>query len=288
MEIVALVTIGLFAGLLGGLLGIGGSVLIIPGLILVFGQDQHLYQGAAMMVNFCVAAPAAYAHYRARGVLPSVVNVMVAAGLVSVLAGVWLSARSWFRGENEVYLARIFGAFLVYVVVYNIWRLRSTGRLTELDHEKAQRIPQWRIASAVGMPMGLLAGLLGIGGGSLAVPLQQVFLKMPLRQAIGNSSATIVALSFTGAIYKNYSNARMGIPFSEALNLAIVLIPSAILGGYVGAKLTHRIPRRALRIALIVMLSYAAFELFERTAAPEASQAQLLRGTATSQAIAGD
>jgi uncharacterized membrane protein YfcA len=266
MDYFVLAIIGLLAGLLGGLLGIGGSVLMIPGMTIVLGPDQQLYQGAAMIVNFFVAFPAATQHRRADATLVPVVRVMVPAAVVSVLAGVWLSSGSWFRGTNEVYLSRLFGGFVLYAAGYNVYRLFSRRTLPDITLEHSKNLSRPRIAGAVGVPMGLAAGLLGIGGGALAVPLQQVFLRMPVRRAIANSATAIVFLSVVGAIYKNYRNVEAGIPLVESLRLAGVLIPTAVVGGLTGGRLAHVLPRRALRVAVIALMCYAGIEMISRPA----------------------
>ncbi len=258
VEYSLLVVIGFAAGLLGGLLGIGGSVLMIPGMTFVLGPAQHLYQGAAMIVNFFVALPAVVQHLRARALLGPVIRVLIPAAVISVLVGVWFSNRTWFRGDNQVYLARIFGGFMAYMVAYNVYRFVSNRRLPEMDTSAAAKVPRWKTALTVGVPMGLAGGLLGIGGGAVAVPLQQVFLRVPLRQAVANSATTILPLSIIGACYKNYANAQVGIPFQKAFILALVLIPTAMIGGYLGGKLTHLLPRRVVRFILIVVLLTAA------------------------------
>jgi len=261
---VILMAIGLVAGLTGGLLGIGGSVVMIPGMTLFFEPHQHLYQGAAMIVNFFVVLPAVYKHFRAKAVLKPVVRWTIPFAVLGVLCGVWLSSGWWFRGANEVWLSRLFGAFLFYVAGYNIYRLFGARRLPDMGEAEARRLAGWRIALLVGMPTGLLGGLLGIGGGSIAVPLQQLLLRIPLRRAIANSATTILPLSLVGAVYKNVSNAQAGIPFIESFHLAVFLIPTAVVGGYVGAHLTHAMPRRLLRLAFILLMLYAGYSLVTR------------------------
>ena len=64
--------IGLVAGVLGGMLGVGGSVIIIPGMTIVLGYDQHLYQAAAMVANVAVSIPATMRHYKAGAVMAPV------------------------------------------------------------------------------------------------------------------------------------------------------------------------------------------------------------------------
>jgi len=286
MDVVVLLSIGLCAGLLGGLLGVGGSVVMIPAMTLVFGPSQHLYQGAAMIVNLFVVLPAAIQHRRAGALLLPVVRVMIPTAIIGVLVGVWLSAGWWFAGQYEHYLSKVFGVFLLYVAGYNVYRLFVGQRRTDFTVDQAETIPSWKTAMVVGFPMGVVAGLLGIGGGSQAVPLQQVFLRLPLRQAIANSTVTIIFVSVIGAAYKNYANCAAGISLSQALTYAGCLIPTAIVGGWIGGRLTHTISRRALRIAFICLMCYAAQHMIRRPG--RAQNAQLLRPGEATRVSAGD
>lgn len=263
-EQLVLLTIGLIAGVVGGLLGVGGSIIMIPAMTLLLGPRQHLYQGAAMMVNFFVVLPAVYHHRKAKAILEPIVKPMVPFASLGVIVGVWLSCGEWFRGEHQIYLTKIFGCFLLYEVGYNIYRLASSRRLPEMDDAAAKALPGWKVALTVGLPTGLVGGLLGVGGGVVAVPLQQLILRVPLNRAIANSAATIIPLSVIGATFKNLENSAAGLPFRDALHLAMLLAPTAILGGYLGARLTHLVPRRALRIAFILFMSYAAIMLIRK------------------------
>ncbi len=260
MELFIQAAIGFLAGLLGGLLGIGGSVLIIPGLILYLSQVgryegtvQHLLQAAAMICNVFVAAPAVLAHWRARMIVGSVVVLLVPGALAGILLGVYVSDTSLFARQNGAYLAMILAAFMVYVAAYNGFRLTSS---TDLEHgfDQRPRAPAAGIGG-VGLVMGFFAGLLGIGGGAICVPLQQVLLRIPLRRAIANSAATILCVSSVGAVFKNATLwSEHHIALSRSLQLALMLIPTAILGSYLGGHLTHALPRRAVRIVFIVFM----------------------------------
>ncbi|HPD31046.1 MAG TPA: sulfite exporter TauE/SafE family protein [Phycisphaerae bacterium] len=276
MDLAIKLLIGFLSGILGGLLGIGGSIIMIPAMTMVFGLDQHLYQGAAMIMNFFVALPAAMQHFRAKAVLRPVIQVTIPTAVVGVLAGVWISKGSWFAGANEIYLSRLFGVFLLYTAGYNVYRLMSSYRLPEIDETTARTIPKWKSAVSVGLPMGLIGGLLGVGGGIVAVPLQQLILKMPLRRAIANSAVTIVPLSIIGAVYKNVANAQAGVDVRASILLALCVIPTAILGGFLGGRLAHTAPRQALRFLVILLMCYAGVKMVSRrlpaeTAVPEST-----------------
>ena len=103
--------------------------------------------------------------------------------------------------------------------------------------------------------------MLGVGGGAVAVPLQQVLLKLPLRTCIANSSAIICVSAAMGAIYKNASLAQHGYLWTDSLILALLLAPTCVLGGYLGAALTHKLPIRQVRIAFILLMIVAAVKM---------------------------
>ncbi len=118
---------------------------MIPAMMLLLGRDLHLYQGAAMIVNFFVVVPATVQHLRHGAVMPSIVRVTIPAAAVTVVLGVALSQSRWFSGANEIHLARIFGLFLWYEAVYNLWRMRPSGPkpLTAVpDEDAAETLPR--------------------------------------------------------------------------------------------------------------------------------------------------
>ncbi|MBI9016042.1 MAG: sulfite exporter TauE/SafE family protein [Phycisphaerae bacterium] len=261
--------IGLLAGALGGMLGVGGSIFIIPGLVFYFGQTegftgkhQHLAQAAAMICNIFVAAPAVRAHLKARVVVKKIVLVLVPTAIAGIIVGVMISNSRYFSKENGRYLTLALGGFLIYVAVYNLWKIFQKGAnldSTQYVYDK----PLWMVA-LVGLPMGLSAGLLGIGGGALCVPFLQMVLKVPLRRAIGCSAFTIVCVAMIGAVYKNATLAEHGFAVSRSLSLAGMIIPTAIIGSYFGARLSHKVPQKVLRIIFVVFMLVTAAKMFSQ------------------------
>ena len=259
IEVITLLVLGFAAGILGGLLGIGGSILMIPVLTLVFRHDQHLSQAAAMIVNVFVTSPALLRHQGADAVEWKAVRRMLPAGLVCIVVGVEVSNEL----DGEV-LMKLFAVFLLYVVFVNVHRL--IGRKGRDD----ARSPGtgWVRCSIVGCITGFAAGLLGIGGGILTVPLLQRVCHLPLRRAIASSAAIMVLTAIVGAIRKNWVLDRLvdasGQPLDpyESLLIAAFLAPTAIVGGHIGAGLTHSLPLAWVRIALTVVLALASAKLF--------------------------
>ncbi len=264
-----IVLIGMIAGTLGGLLGVGGSVVMIPGLALLYGtgEHQHLYQASAMAVNVAVALPAARRHHQAGALVPGVLRWMLPAALVAIVLGVLASNLPVFADEQGGrWLGRVLALFLVYVIIVNLLKLRPrvAGQDESLDDA---RVTPPR-CGFVGSVMGATAGLLGVGGGAVAVPLQHSVARVPLRNAIANSSFVMVFSAMIGASLKlatlggHYTGAELTRPaWATALLFAAVLAPTAILGARLGAKLTHALPLKWVRIAFVCLMIAAAYQM---------------------------
>jgi len=272
LQIVELVFIGLAAGIVGGMLGIGGSVIMIPAMTEMFGANQHLYQAAAMIVNFFVVVPAVLQHRRAGAVDGATVARLIPLASAGMIAGVALSELPFFAGSGEAYLRGIFGLFLLAMCAYDIYRLfRWRPPIDTMNPYGSTARPQpesrsitrltWSLSAIVAIPAGLVGGLLGIGGGALAVPLQRRFLHLPIRNAIANSAALIIPTSLLGASIKNYAYYVDHRGTLESFGLALVLIPTAMIGSFFGSRGTHRLPLRAIKVAFFILLSFVAIRL---------------------------
>ncbi len=266
LDAICLAVIGLVAGVIGGLVGIGGSIVMIPAMTELLGVRPHLYQAAALIVNLFVAAPALVQHVRAGVVSTKVLRGLIPSAVIAAVSGVLCSELSVFRGERAVYLTALFGFFLFCVAGYEIKRLLSDRRGGS-DDVRVTDAPVSRLAAVlVGLPTGFVSGLLGVGGGVIAVPLLHRLLGLPIRSAIGHSAATIVALSLVGASAKHLALVRNHPEYSwdEPARLAMLLIPSAIIGAFLGARLTHTLPLRWVRRAFAILLLAAGAKMVYR------------------------
>lgn len=265
-ELLVTALLGLFAGVIGGMLGIGGSMIMIPGLVFLFGQgvregfNQHVYQAAAMIANVAVALPAARRHYRANAVIVPVLKLMLPAALLFILIGVAISNLSVFRGdEGGLWLARLLALFLLYEAAFNTYRVAFGEPLS--DSPLSQPVITKPRVTAVGAGMGLVGGVLGVGGGVIAVPLQQILLRLPLRSCIANSAAVMCVSATLGAIYKNATLPKHDVPWHQGILLAAMLAPTCWIGGRLGAGLTHSLPVRQVRMAFVALMIVAAVKL---------------------------
>ncbi|MCP4068962.1 MAG: sulfite exporter TauE/SafE family protein [Phycisphaeraceae bacterium] len=262
LEIVAFGGIGLAAGLIGGLLGIGGSTVFIPAATLLIGPDQQIYQAAAMVLNVFVAGTATLTHHRAGAIDRGLVLRMLPAAVVMVLLGVLASNHL----DAEI-LAGVFGGFLILMSGLEAFRLLRSRTETDPDPSTTEQAdagpPPRLILAGIGGFMGFLGGLLGIGGGLVAVPGLRFLAKVPLRTAIVASAAVTLPMALMGAIYKNLSLSELvdaegrSLSATDSLLIAAAIVPAAVLGSWLGARLVRRLPITTIRIAFILLMGFA-------------------------------
>ena len=279
--VVEYMAFGLFGGMIGGLLGIGGSVGIIPLATIFISPDKQQLQCAAMLCNVAVASTA-YRRYLMAGKIEwTFARRIVPAAIVFVLAGVAASTvidASSFRV--------MFAAFLMVVAVRE-FRLLAIG--SEHSPDDARELSPAR-GAGIGAIMGFLSGLLGIGGGVVGVPLMRAWARIPMKRAVVTSVCTMVPLAMVGATMKSITlwntpvdanGATMttlaagsadaattstaassaSLPSNAlipALLIATCLIPTAMVGSWIGATINVHVTGKAVRWVLATYLPLAA------------------------------
>jgi uncharacterized membrane protein YfcA len=257
--------IGLIAGLLGGLAGVGGSVFILPALHIVFGpwifgepadpQIHHVYMAAAMTVNVAVSLPATLQHHRAGAVRTETLPALLPVSVVAMIAGVLLSNRLT-GADLRVLLA-------VCLVLYCVWNLRVIARPRRRKFSgegRVERITPGRLGMC-GASTGLVGGLLGLGGGFLMVPLLQLLCNMRLKNAIATSSAVLCVTAAIGAVLKLVTLPQHEESIAHAARFALLMIPTGVIGALLGARWLHYLPVTAVRTIMTLLILAAATRL---------------------------
>jgi len=259
LDLAGFLLTGVLSGLLAGLFGVGGGVIVVPALILLFGHlgvggdwVAHLAVGSSLAAIVGTGAASALAHHRRGGVRWDLA-ARLAPGIV---LGAWLGA-VLAGALPELWLKRVFAAFLAYVGVRMLAPVSGRG---------ARPLPGSLGLAAVGGVIGALSALVGIGGGTLTVPFLSAR-GIPLRQAVGTSAACGLPIALAGAVgFLAVGWGREGLPpwstgfvYWPAVGLILLAsIPSAPWG----ARLAHALPvqtlKRAFGILLLVMAVYLA------------------------------
>lgn len=267
LTISILVAVGLVGGLLGGLLGIGGSIVFIPAMGQLLGSGRKdmfvVWSAVALICNVFVGAGGAFGHWRNRRIIPQVVKRIVPLGTAAAIVGV-LAANVL---DGRV-LWLIFGAvvcYMAYISVLKLFHKSESAAIRSGDDLGSINIT-WPRVSAVAAPAGFLAGIIGIGGGIFSVPSQQMLMHMPQKNAIANSSITMIVFCSIAAIMRNLSPLPAGVTHADPLKLAAILVPPALVGAFLGGHLTHRLPDRLVRALFIGFLVWTAYKSFVKEA----------------------
>ena len=250
--------IGLLAGAVGGLAGIGGSIVMLPALGLLLGysgpdsEEHHLYMAAAMIVNGVVSVSASWRHFRRKAIPWRLVGFLAPSMGLAILAGVELSSVE--GGANASKLGLV--AFLL---AYCAWNILTARKKSDEDEKPGQTRLMFAVAS--GAATGLAAGFLGIGGGIVLVPLLTAVARVPIRWAVAASSAVMTITSPIGAGYKLTTLHEFDVAWMDAVWLAVPMGIGALVGAQIGAALVHRLRTPQLKIAISVVLAIAGLRL---------------------------
>jgi uncharacterized protein len=243
MELLTYLVTGAFAGLIAGLLGVGGGLVIVPALVLLFARHgvaethlMHLAVGTSLASIVPTALSSLLAHDRRGSVNWPVVRDLLPGILAGGLAGAWLA-----RQLSSPGLALFFGCFEILVAAQLWLGLRPSAH---------QDLPgRWGLALAGGV-IGSISALLGIGGGTLTTPFLLLF-GVDIRHAVGTSASVGLPIALVGtagfvwsgwdvSVGRDWTTGFVYWPAVAGLLLASV--PMAPLG----ARLAHALPRTFL------------------------------------------
>ncbi|MGA5169242.1 MULTISPECIES: sulfite exporter TauE/SafE family protein [Streptomyces] len=241
LALIAGAVVGLALGALGG----GGSILAVPALIYLLGFSPAAATTASLLIVTATSATALYAHARAGDVRWKAGTLFAAAGVLPAAAAGAAAAR--------LPQPALTAAFAAVAALAAVRMLRPRGAAVRAGHAE-------RPARAVGAGAGLgaLTGLLGVGGGFLAVPALVTVLGLEMRAAVGTSLLVISVNSLASLVTRG--------PTATGLDWAVVapFLATAILGAWDGKRLAGKVSGPVLRRTFaIALLAVAALMLLD-------------------------
>jgi len=235
-RIVVAAIIGLLAGFLAGMFGVGGGILIVPALVLVLGVKQRLAHGTSLAAIIPIAVVGVVG-YAAAGSVDWVAAVILAAGsALGAIAGTHGLQRLPQRA-----LRLAFSVFLIANAISLFLTLGSSGP------QKGLSVATGLGLLLIGLVAGTIAGLLGVGGGVVVVPALVVLISMGVAKAKGTSLAVIVPTAVVGTL----RNLRAG---NVDLVLAAVVGITGMASTYVGTKLAMEMSPRLSKTLFACLL----------------------------------
>jgi uncharacterized membrane protein YfcA len=252
----AYIALGLFSGLFAGMLGIGGGLLMVPTLTMMFAAQAgfpatevlHLALGTSMAAILFTSLASLRAHHEHQAVLWKVV-VQITPG---ILAGTLIG--TMFAGSVPSRPLALF--FMVFVCMV------AAQMILDLKPKASRELPGALGVFGVGTGIGALSALVAIGGGSLTVPFL-TWCNVRVQHAIGTSAAVGFPIAIGGSlgyIFNGWEHPGLP-PWSVGyvyLPALLWLVPSSMLIAPLGARLAHRLPVATLKrlfAAILVLLA---------------------------------
>jgi len=255
-----LVGTGVLVGLAGGLLGVGGCFIMVPVQIWLFqamGVPLDIAVKQAFGTNLLVVLPTAFSgalgHSRKGAVLWRAGITMGMSGAVGAAFGATIATH--LPGAT---LKIIFGIAIVAGAVRML-----TAKPPQVDAEPTT--VAWKLI-AWALPIGVLTGLIGIGGGALMVPVMVLALGFTMHRAVATSTAMMIFTAAGGCA--SFIGNGMGVEQLPAYSLGYVNIAAwaalaltSVPMAQVGVKLAHRLDQKRLKLIFIIVMVYMGIKM---------------------------
>lgn len=253
MDSIVVIAIGLIAGIMAGMFGIGGGVVMVPAMIAILGFSIVEANGTSLAALMMPVGLFAVLEYKKKDLIDIKVAAIFAVGL---LLGVLFGAKLAIALPANI-LKQIYGLFLLWVS----WKFAEPKKLFRKNLSEKVIIPELRnnlekkypimLLLVFGILAGVLSGLFGIGGGLVLVPMMVGIMNFDTKKAVGTSlGALLLPVALPGVIeYYNSGNLE--------LQIAGLLAGGLVIGSLVGAKITISLPtgtvKRVYALFLLIM-----------------------------------
>lgn len=243
--------IGMTAGAFGGILGIGGGLIMIPLMVEVLKLSQHKAHGTSLVALVFTGIGGAIT-YSIHGTIDIKAAVLLA---LTAIFTAPLGARycNALTGKN---LKKYFGAFLIFcsaLLFLKPYLINVIGTVPGYA-----RI---MILLITGVLTGFLSGLMGVGGGTIMIPVMVILIGFTQHMAQGTSLLVMIPAGAVGAV----THGKMG---NVEKTILWGLVPGILLGTYAGGNFANIIPNDTLRLIFAAMLIFVGIRYFG-TSLPE-------------------
>lgn len=249
----ALIMVGLAAGVLSGMFGIGGGVVIVPMLTALLGFSLQQAVGTSLAALLMPVGIFAVLEYRRAGKLKLNVAAWIAVGLA---VGALFGARLALSLPTDM-LQRAYGLFLLFAAWrfaeprrwYAEWRTRCSGQppVSALV-SPPPRTAAGGILLAVGLGAGVVSGMFGIGGGIVIVPALAALLHFDQKMAVGTSLGALLLPVSLFAVLEYQQAGQLDI--AAALGVAAGLVVGALGGAKIALGLSSTTVKRLYGVFL--------------------------------------
>lgn len=253
---ILLLVIGLIAGVMSGMFGIGGGIIIVPMLILFTGFSLTLATGTSLVALLLpVGILAVIAYYRNR-----LIDLRAAALIALGLTPATLLGANIALGVDQTTLRVLYALFLLYASWRYIepikwWQERQAKTPKPAKSDTVPKPPPapWYLLLILGFLAGIVSGMFGVGGGIVIVPVLVSFMKYDQKLAIGTSLAVLLPVGLPAVL--RYAQANQ-LDWGAAVPVAVGLVLGAVVGAQISISLPSATVKRLYGLFLFGVALY--------------------------------
>ncbi|MFZ8952071.1 MAG: sulfite exporter TauE/SafE family protein [Alphaproteobacteria bacterium] len=283
VDIFLLIGLGAAVGILSGVFGVGGGFLMTP-LLMFIGVPPAVAVGSGANLLVATSITGVLAHWRRRSVDFKMGGVLLVGGVIGSTIGVFLFQKLQSIGQVDVVIGLsyvvflgVIGSLMFFESVRSIARQRrgtaQRGKLHthiwvhglpfKMRFHKSRLYVSALLPLAVGAFVGLLAAIMGVGGGFIMVPAMIYLIGMPTSVVAGTSLFQILFVVMNVTLMQSWLNQTVDII------LAVLMLIGSVVGVQLGTRLGNKLPGEQFRVLLAVLvLATCAGILFELVATP--------------------
>lgn len=259
--IIAFLVLGAATGFAAGLLGIGGGMLLVPFITFLMVTKEfptdlivHMAIATSLATIMFTSISSVRAHHKRGAVSWHIVKLLAPGILIGSWIGPWIGKQLSASG-----LALFFAAFVAF---------SATQMLLDKKPAPSRELPKAPGMLGAGGIIGMLAGLVGAGGGFISVPFM-TWCNVKIHNAVATSAALGFPIALAGTLSNIYYG--MSIPDLPAGSLGFIYLPAllvisltSVMTAPLGARTAHSLPVKTLkRVFAIVLYALAAYMLYK-------------------------
>ena len=237
---------GVGAGLLSGMFGLGGGIIIVPGLMFALGMDQRRAHGTSLGGVFLISLSSFFSYWTHDHIDWPVVLWLSIGSVAGSLIGAELLARLSKRTLTIAFIG-----VLVIAGIRMFFRIDSSGEMI-LNGPTAA----WLVV--IGVVVGALAGMLGIGGGLMTVPILVIFFHVSPAIAKGTSLAVVIPTALSGTL-QNLRNKNTDL--TAAAIVSSTGIVTAIAGSWIADRMNDALSNFLFAVLLMFIAGRMLLQL---------------------------
>lgn len=257
--LLALVATGVFAGILAGLLGVGGGIVIVPVLFFLF-QSFGVSPETAMLVatatSLATIVPTSISSIRAHNKKGNVDFDLLKRWALFILFGVLLGSFTVTRIDGTI-ITLMFGVIATLSALNMLFRTGKSALYQQLPNKAGQTV--------MGTSIGFFSAMVGIGGGTISVPLLTLF-NYPAHKAVGTAAAIGLIISLPAALTMLiFGSTPVDAPSGTfgLVNLIglVCIVPLTVLFAPVGASLAAKLDGAKLKKIFAIVLLFTGVRM---------------------------